>query len=79
MRQVPPADPRRERPGTWISDPDRTHYAGPEHRVCNRGAGARNSAAVTNAGRRSDEPAKLLNPSRRQVTERIPGVGSTKG
>ena len=34
-------------------DHDRTQYAGPEHRGCNRKAGARNGAAVTNALRRT--------------------------
>lgn len=30
---------------------DRTGYQGPEHRRCNRSAGGRNAAAVTNAKR----------------------------
>ena len=48
-------------PGTdWDLDhgPDRTSYLGPSHRKCNRVAGARNGAAITNA-RSTNEPAKL--------------------
>jgi hypothetical protein len=42
-------------PGTpWDLDhgPDRSSYLGPSHRRCKRVAGAKNGAAVTNAGRR---------------------------
>jgi hypothetical protein len=36
--------------------PDRTGWTGPEHSRCNRIAGAKTGAAVTNARRRASEP-----------------------
>jgi hypothetical protein len=45
-------------------DRDRTRYAGPEHRRCNRVAGAKSGAAVTNARRRACEPEYVRSWSR---------------
>jgi hypothetical protein len=47
---------------------DRTGYLGPSHRSCNRQAGARNGAAVTNGRRRPRQPSWL--PARRDDDDR---------
>jgi hypothetical protein len=50
---------RRILPGTPFDldhTPDRSSYLGPSHRACNRLAGARNGAAVTNFRRQPQHP-----------------------